>query len=364
MTALEWRSSTALARGQAAALIVQEGQSAEHLARAAALAEDALRTEPVNVPAVRALAVVATLRRQPEKADRLLAYSESLSRRDLPTQLLLIERSVARNDIPGALRHYDRALRTTPRSADLLMPILVRAADERAIGPHLAELMGRRPPWWPRLLDRLNSGSRSSANLALIVNRLRLDLSNDIERQLFSNTITRVSQLGDYTRAISLYRRVDPRGSRLLIRDGGFESSTMPPFGWVLVDEPGLAAVRQAHQGGQALFFLTEAGRAGEVARQMLVLSPGPYSLDLRVGGVAVDIASRPVVALVCAGIRGRTLLEARLPPAPVDGITFAQDFTVPSNCPAQYMLIRAAAPLDGSSDTPWLDNIRLRRRG
>ncbi|MFD2427454.1 hypothetical protein ACFSUK_03150 [Sphingobium scionense] len=81
-------------------------------ARAVTIARDALQHDPTAVEAVATLAVDAFIRGDQTEGERLLGYSQKLSRRDLRTQLMAIELAVARDDIPDALRHYDIALRT------------------------------------------------------------------------------------------------------------------------------------------------------------------------------------------------------------------------------------------------------------
>src|SRR3546814_19191893 len=79
--------------------------------------------------------------------ERLLAYSQTLSRRDLRTQLMAIELAVARDDIPSALRHYDIALRTKKNAPDLLFPVLTSAPTNPTIRTELVKTLGRRPKW-------------------------------------------------------------------------------------------------------------------------------------------------------------------------------------------------------------------------
>ena len=79
--------------------------SPQDRARAVAAAHEALRHDPTAVEAVATLGLDAMLRGDEPKADRLLAYSQRMSRRDLRTQLTAIELAVARDDIAGALYH-------------------------------------------------------------------------------------------------------------------------------------------------------------------------------------------------------------------------------------------------------------------
>lgn len=363
-----WAGS-AEARGRAAFAIVQRGQSPAELAAARELATAALRREPLNVAAVRTLAVVAALRRDDQRARRLLAYAESLSRRDLPTQLMLIEDSVRRNDIPETLRHYDRALTTSSRTADFLLPILVRATAEPAIAANLAAMVASRPPWWPAFLDRMSAESTAPASLAIIADRLRLDVSDPTERQLLSNAMARLVALGDHQRALALYSRAYPDGgANLLLRDGGFEAQLdVPPFGWLFTDEPGLSGVRAPVSNGgsgNALFLTAAGGSAGIAARQLLVLAPGRYRLTLLAGGVGGDSVARPSVVVACASAGETMLNEMRLPDAPAEGRPVSDDFLVPQNCPAQYLSVRMAAPLDQERQTAtWVDQFVLTRQ-
>src|SRR3546814_1290750 len=74
------------------------------------------------------------------KGERLLAYSQKLSRRDLRTQLMAIELAVAQGDISGALRHYDIALRTKKNAPELLFPVLTSALPDPRSEERTSEL--------------------------------------------------------------------------------------------------------------------------------------------------------------------------------------------------------------------------------
>ncbi|MFV3464693.1 hypothetical protein ACNJFH_21305, partial [Mycobacterium tuberculosis] len=108
--------------GLAAQLLTQPDRDGSY-ARAWRLAQAALQRDPMSVRAVSTLAFLAAEKGNAVQAARLLAYSERLSRRDLPTQLALIETKVQANDVVGALVHYDRALRTSKTSEAILVPV-------------------------------------------------------------------------------------------------------------------------------------------------------------------------------------------------------------------------------------------------
>ena len=136
-------------------LLARTRASPPAVARARTLALAALRRDPTMAPAWRLLALAASMQGREREAARLFHFAERLSRRDLPTQLWLIEESVSRNDIPGALRHYDIALRTSLASPELLFPVLTRASgDNNVVGP-LGTLLASDPPWRETFLWQL-----------------------------------------------------------------------------------------------------------------------------------------------------------------------------------------------------------------
>ena len=101
------------------------------LREARRLATEALDRDPTIASAWRTLGLVSTLRNRPGAAAGFFHTSERISRRDVPTQLWLIEEAVARNNIPAVLHHYDVALRTSRASHPLLLLILIAATARR-----------------------------------------------------------------------------------------------------------------------------------------------------------------------------------------------------------------------------------------
>jgi len=362
-----WPYSADAQAGIAAALVRAEATPA-NVERALRLSENALRREPTNVPASRTLGLVAFIQGQPSRAGRLFNYSESLSRRDVPTQLWLIEQNVNRNDIAGALLHYDRALRTSIQIRELLFPILVRASADPSTAPSLARLVGTRPNWWQAFAEQLFESSESSHAILLALDRLRLRADNEDELELIGAAIRRLVDLGDYPAAFRVYLAVQSGGSadRLALRNGSFEEDgQLPPFDWEFRSEPGLSAYPQAREGadGRRVMFISgESGRGGYVARQLLLLRPGTYRIAATVGDVPPDTDARPRATVICAGTPATQLMRMRFPRATGGGNRLSGEFTVPATaCPAQWLWIEAGSSLDSVAITPWIDSIRVR---
>lgn len=325
----------------------------------------ALNRQPVSAAAARVLGMVAAAKGDQARARRAFAYGETLSRRDLPTQLWLIEDAVQRNDIGAALTHYDRALRTSHRSAELLLPILVGAASDPAIARPLARIAAARPPWWQQFAERL--GREGAAPAIMMVGpafRLSPDASPD--RALLEIMLDRLYQLRAYDQAYTFYRRaVPPAEGAALIRDGGFEQARhLGPFEWVLTQESGLTAVQsqEGQRPGNVLAIEVADARGGTVARQLLLLPPGPYRLQAVAGNSSGDELERPAFSLRCASQADREFARLSLPEAGPGGRRFSATFVVPPGCRSQWLTVQSGGRMNLSAaySRPWLDDLAI----
>lgn len=370
---LSWWPFDADARATAANQLLNSTPNARPNARALdeaeGLARAALQREPGNVHALRALALGASVRGQTPRAERLMRFAESLSRRDLPTELWLIEASVQRNDIEGALRHYDRALRTSLLAGEVLYPVLVQAAGDRNVMLPVARMVGARPLWWTDFARKLVAESRSSAAIATVLGALRLDPHVDPERDLLVAAFNRLVEGRAYQPAFALYRqatRLNDASPAWFLRNGDFQGENpLTPFDWALTDQTDLGARMDSPSGGgedRALIVTAGNGVSGEAARQLLVLPPGAYRLAARIGNVAGEERDRPQLVLICA-TGTQSLFDLRWPPSPPQGRSIGQDFAIPADCPAQWLQIRANGPLNVTGPESWIDAIAISRR-
>jgi tetratricopeptide (TPR) repeat protein len=364
---LPWWSLDADTQAAAAAAQIVDGRPRpEALAQATALAQASLRREPVSVVGARTLALVSALHGNQVQAEHMMLYTESLSRRDVAIQFWLIESSVRKNDIQGALLHYDRALRTSPGSAQILYPILVEASTNLGVRGPLARMLARRPPWWSDFADRLIAQGHSPAAIEEIVGALRLDPQNPAERTLLTAAVSRSIETGNDDLGFEIYRRAmrSAAGEGAPLRNGAFEGENLiPPIDWSLADDEDLQAIMQPRTsgaGGRALFLVARNGRGGEIARQLLRLSPGGYRLTALVGAVAGASLDRPQMTLSCAH-PNQMLFDLRLPVSADAGNSLSQDFTVPPGpCRFQWLRISASAGLAQDAPNTWIDDIGI----
>ncbi len=360
-----WWPLDATAHATRAARVVESGPRPARVAIAAAVADAraALLREPVNAVAARTLGLLMAMQGNEVRANRLMRYAEALSRRDTITQLWMIESDVRRNDIVGALRHYDRALRTSDNARELLFPILIQAAASEGVTQPLARLVATRPRWWQGFVTRLVTEGRSAAAIEAIVVALRLDPGVPAERSLLVGAIRRLVEIGDYRRALDLYRRTGGPADGF-VRNGDFEAENrFAPLDWVLGDGGGAGGIMQPRiaGGGRALLMVVEAGSAGgTVARQLLILPAGSYRFSAVAGRISGPPQERPRVTISCVRTNA-SLLDLRLPAAAAGGQPVTQDFTVGGACPAQWLIV--AAPRPTGEDGPWIDRIVVQPR-
>ena len=111
------------------------------------LAQRAFWQDPTALPAIAVLGLRSQTTGDETKARQLFAYSQFLSRRDLQTQLWMVEDAVNRGDISGALRHYDIALRTSKLAPNLMFPVLASAMQDPSIRAELITTLAKRPAW-------------------------------------------------------------------------------------------------------------------------------------------------------------------------------------------------------------------------
>lgn len=331
------------------------------------LAREALERDPTVVPAWRMLALLSP---RPDQAAALFHFAGSLSRRDLPTQLWLIEERVRRNDIPGALSHYDAALRSSTVSHEVLLPILVSATSERSILPHLAALLRTQPPWRKAFLDALTSGAANPDNmvqLLMMIGRPSHPLAHSEEVQVMIRSINRLVEQRNFGQAARLYQVLS--GSSVagqLLRNGRFDRPNVyPPLDWQLAESADLSAdQRSAQRPGerQGLYVHASTDSRGLVARQLLFLGPGTYVLTALSGRTEAAAPERLAWQIVCADPPGSSLLDQQTGSA---ARTIEGAFQVPSNgCPVQWLGLHIVAGNEPEGSEAWITSVQIEPAG
>lgn len=356
------------ARAQAviAERLLTPGRNRARQRRIQTLAKAALRRDPTVVDGAAALGISSALADDGAGAERAFVYASRLSRRDVPTQLWLIERSVQRNDIPGALRHYDPVLRTSPAMHPILFPVLTSASAQPAIAIELNRMLRGRPNWRPDFISALLMQQSDPAALYRTTQGL-LGTTDDREREQVTTLLTLLARHEAYDLAWRAYVAVRPerRAGGPGLWNGDFARDPgLPPFDWTFPEEASLMPERRSVGEGFALYLPVAAVADAEAARQLIQLAPGRYMVSALIGNVPRDPLLRPRLTVRCAAAPSPELVQADFPVVRAAGGRFSAAFTVPGGCRYQWLSLWARGSLDQpDGDGPWVAAVRVAAR-
>ncbi|WP_147417655.1 hypothetical protein [Sphingomonas cavernae] len=278
----------------------------------AQLARASINAEPINPVAVRLLGLVEEARN-----DRLalarMRLAERLSRRELTTQLWLMERATQSNDLDGALRHYDTALRTGPASHAILFPILARALDDDQIRAHLAVRLRRNPPWLALFVEHVLTNRQHMANLARTF-VLAGTTPPEPGFELLSSAMLEVLVDQRQFEVAREFLAILPRSHARAASSMGFnEASTdarFRPFTWDPLT--GSAVGAEFEEGGKALRAFAGSGERAVIMRRYVALPPATYEFAVREEPVEAGPDATRVWKVDCA-MRGSDLALAKV---------------------------------------------------
>jgi hypothetical protein len=172
--------------------------------------------------------------------------------------------------------------------------------------------------------------------------------------------IARLVQANAIQAAWAAYVAMRPNARRSEARDPLFraELADPTPFDWQPVNDSGISVGLQPGNGGGVVDFVAPASVGGTLLRQFQWLLTGDYVLEGHSLGVDQPAESQPYWTLACGN--GRELGRVDVPPSAHAGGRFAGRFSVPADCPTQYLSLNAR-PSDavggtvGQIDRLWL---------
>lgn len=270
------------AAANAADRLVIQSEGKPDLARLESLARTSLIHEPINPVALRILGLVADVKGQAQEADRFITLSSDVSRRDVGTQLWLIERGTRRADLTDTLTHYDAALQTSPEAGVLLIPILSQAIDDPEIRKALAPFMKEGAPWWQSLFNYTIDNSKTPRSLALLAiaggGLPKTSQYKEVEARLLSALVAK----GDMVMARQYYLSL-PGSDASLLSNYGFSDATVDarfrPLTWEPLISASSGVMFDQERNGARAF--AGPGERGTVLRRALFLAPGKHMVTI-----------------------------------------------------------------------------------
>ena len=294
------------------------------------------------------------------RARALFDYAQYLSRRSLQVQLWAIEDAVARGDIPGALRHYDIALRTKRDASALLFPVLTSAIVDPTVRNAVATTLARRPVWGQGFVNFVASnGTDPLASAALFDDLRRRDVA--ISNGANAIVIAALLDTGRFDAAWSYYAGIRGGADRRKSRDPRFTATLdePSPLDWLLSDAAGISTSIQRGSDGGIFDFAVGPSIGGVLLRQAQLLLPGNYVLEGRSIGIDQPADTLPYWVVSCRD--GRELGRVIMPASASAGGRFAGRFSVPDDCPMQVLSLIARPSSAVAGLVGQIDRVTLR---
>lgn len=349
--------------GRITALLAQkrfaEGPVSSERAPSVRLARLAVQQDPMAIPAVVTLGMVAQMRGDMARARRLFAFSQKLSRRDLQTQLWAVEDAVSRGNVTEALQHYDIALRGSKSAPALLFPVLSNAISDAAIRSALAATIGKRPPWAAAFVDHVavnGDQPRAVAALFMDLRHTGIPVSPEAARTVIDRLVVANATMD----AWRYYALEHPGAVMQRSRDPRFADNLKAPslFDWKVVEDNGFATSIQRGEQNGIFDFSVPTGGGGVLLRQVQMLPPGAYRLQGHSINVEQPDSSLPYWSLTCAD--GRELGRVVVPPSTQANGLFVGRFNVPDGCAVQTLAFIARPSGEATGVTGQIDRVEL----
>ncbi len=241
----------------------------------------------LNPRAIEALGAAAASRGDLPAARRLFALSSAQSRRNLSTQLWLIEEAVQANDVPRAFAHYNAALRTRTASQNLLFPVLTVALEDERLWPAFLPYIDPSNRWLAAFFRyAFRQSPNPEAFARLLASAKTIPASVEMEA-LQGELLRRLISRGSVAEARQLYLRLPGSAAAVFTTPTLSAASADPryaPISWMVFQRDGVGAYfqREGAQNETALAFTIDRGTAGTLARKLVMLAPGVYRFSAR----------------------------------------------------------------------------------
>jgi hypothetical protein len=286
-----------------------------------AAAKSPLSPEPYLVRGVR-----AQLAGDAETAKRAFVQAQWRDPRSVPAAYFLAEFYLRTGVLFDGLKQTALLARLLPQTAGTMAPFLARYAQNPSTWPQIRALFRSEKGLQDRVLQAMAQDPRNAdAILALADANFRRPDSSWLPILL-----NKLIAAGDYAKARAIWSSVGRGRAGSLIYDADFSApEAPPPFNWTLeASTVGLAE----RQPGKRLHLLFYGNQDGALAKQLLLLPPGAYRLQMQLVGPPAH------VELLSWSLRcdkpGRTISSVGVSEAAARGWTFQ----VPPDCPAQWI--------------------------
>ncbi|MGB3470882.1 MAG: hypothetical protein WBA51_08690 [Erythrobacter sp.] len=316
--------------------------SADDGSLASALARKALLNDPTAVDAVIVLGQQAALRGEVKRAERLMQYADSLSRRELRAHLWSIEEAVARGDIKGAVARYDLAMRTSRTAPEVLFPPLRRGIQEELVSQAFIEVFKENGEWAPAFFENIGKNPDYPIASARFLTKVS-DEGLAVQRSAKTDLVNALFEAGNYDEAWALFVSMVNGAQRVGVQNGTFQEAPNPPsrLDWQIVNDDGVYTSLIPRKDGGVLEFQARASTDREVAFQFLLLNEGTYHFSA-LGEIYSGDFEQLKWSLMCLKTVEVGSISARQKKG--GRLSFEGVFSIPDKCSAQKLTLKSSS--------------------
>lgn len=362
--ALSFDANSPVALVAAADALALRGMSADQAGPFDRMARSSVSAQALNPRALRLLAMTPDPAMRDAKRWALLDLSQRLSRREIGTQLLLIEKYAQTDAIAATLKHYDLALTTDQGSRDTLFPILAAAIEDPAINKEFSNYLASHHPWIDPFIRFKLETDKGSNVLVDAANAARVKPQGAAFAEMKQHLFERSVRTGNYAAARTFQRRYAFSDASLLTSASfspGAKSSMDAILRWRLFELPYMVPEigRSAPTSPYRLSVATSSSARGTVAAKLLLMPPGRYRVDIAYGDVKLTSATVATWTLRCIGAAADSVIwssnaAGRAP-------TFSV-VAIPSQCGAQDLELALSSGPDQDESILVVNSVKLVR--
>lgn len=333
-------------------------------AEAEALARRALTARPLNASAFRALGFAAYDQGDTALADAMMAASADLSRRELPANAWMFNKSLDARDYPAAFRYADALLRRAPEYSERLFPQMIATLDDPAAIQALSARLAAAAVWRGAFLTTL-AGRGSESAIRAVLNQVQAS-PQPLTDQETAWVLRRYLTFHDRREVRAFWAELLPPADRARLSnvyDGGFETGVgQAMFAWqeARAASASTSFVETDGSDGKALHAEHYGPKKARILSQNLLLDPGFWRLTGRAKAEAGSEADALSWTVSCGS--GTLLATARIGDT-TDWRPFDAPFAVPAGCSSQTLSLDVR-PHGGGGVSVWFDDLKIERAG
>lgn len=330
----------ASAAGSLADRTLLNSPDAKGLSEAAKLAKASIDARPIDARSLRVLGMAADVQGRSKVALQLLNLSNRMSRRDIGTQIWLLENSIRRGDITDAMLRYDLVLRTSEAMWPNMFPILASALDSAEVRSALAPYVKASPVWMPPFLSFAVLTGHDPKSVARLIKQVGELPTGASYRVIESELLKRLAAEGEYEELKGVFGSLAGARSSVLHSakvDVFSTNRRFEPISWHMSEQSGISAALESDASGRSLKIraYSGSGQSGLVAEKLLFVPPGDYNFTSNSNSYAKSTNADAHWTIACLGPSGRTDIWKSANFGNSDLSVILQRVALPSNCAA-----------------------------